>query len=131
MSHWSEFAITWFYYIYIHQNNAAYQFVGVLGPSQVADLRSGVDTLQWLTGECVPEPDTSVCCTTPAGQKAVLVGRPRDGFHRGNVICVRLYWIDAVHVPHEQFVVVATGGKMLVVRGPLQTTNLKITILYI
>lgn len=60
----------------------SYQFVGVFGPGQVADLGAGVDALEWLSRECVPEADAAVSRSSSGRQQAVLVRRPRDGLDR-------------------------------------------------
>ena len=101
-----------------------HQFVWVFWPRQIADLWPSVDALQGLTGQRVPEADALVSRAAPAGQQAVLMRRPRDGLDRSEVFRVRLDGSSACDVPHKQLVVVATAGKVLVVRRPLEATNL-------
>ena len=49
---------------------------------------------------------------------------PGDGFDRSEVLRVGLDGRGAGEVPHKQFVVVASRGKMLVIGRPLQPANL-------
>lgn len=80
----------------------SYQFVGVFGPGQVAHLRAGVDALERLSRERVPEADAAVGCSAPGRQQAVLVRRPRDGLHCRQVIRVLLNRRHAGVIPHQQ-----------------------------
>ena len=101
------------------------ELVRVLRPGEVAHLRARVHGLQVLPGERVPEPDASVGRAAARRQQARLVRRPRYGLHRRDVIVVRLDGrVTPVHVPHEQFVVVAARRQQQMVRRPLQTTHL-------
>ena len=87
-----------------------HQLVGVLGPGQVADLRAGVDALQGLGGQRVPEAHAAVGGAAPRGQQTVLVGRPGDGLDCRLVVRVGLHGAAVGQVPHKQLVVVAPGG---------------------
>lgn len=79
-----------------------YQFVGVLGPGQVADLGAGVGALQRLARQRVPEADAAVGGAPARCQQPVLVGRPGDGLHRRQVLRVLLHREHTRVVPHQQ-----------------------------
>lgn len=70
---------------------SAHELGTVLAPREIADLRARVDALHGLARERVPEADATVGCATAGGQESVMMGRPRDGLHRGQVLCVRLH----------------------------------------
>ena len=53
-----------------------------------------------------------------------MMWRPGDGLHRGNVLGVGVNGLQTAEIPHEEFVVVAARGEVLIVRGPLQTAHL-------
>ena len=103
-----------------------HQFIRMFGPCQVTDLWACVHTLQGLACECVPEAHTAVCRATPTGQQAVLMWGPSDGLHCSQVLCVGLYRGCTSEVPYKQFVIIASRGKVLMVRGPLEATHLEI-----
>lgn len=84
------------------QQQLTHQFIGVLRPGQVADLRAGVGALQRLAGQSVPEADAAVGGAASWGQQAVLMGRPGDGLHSSQVLRVLLHREDARVVPHKQ-----------------------------
>jgi len=46
---------------------SADQFVGVFGPSQIADLRPGIDALQRLSRQSIPESNAPICRTAAGG----------------------------------------------------------------
>lgn len=79
-----------------------HQFVGVLGPGQVAHLGARVDALQRLPCECVPEADAAVGCATAGRQQPVLVRGPGDGLHGCQVLRVLLNGAQARVVPDQQ-----------------------------
>lgn len=54
----------------------------------------------------------------------MLVGAPRDGLHRRGVLGELEHGRGRGGVPHKQVVVVAPGGKLAVVVGPLQAAHL-------
>ena len=91
----------------------------MLGPGEIADLTSCVHRLHRLPGESVPEPDAPVRGSSPAGQKPVLVGGPRDGLHSRDVICVGMNGLGGVQIPDKQLVVVSARCQVLIVGGPL------------
>ena len=64
-------------------------------------LRPGVDALQRLSGQRVPESDTSIRCSASGRQQAVLMRRPGDGFHGGHMLRVRLHGVGRRLIPHE------------------------------
>ena len=45
----------------------AHDLVAVLRPSEVAHLAARINTVQCRTTQRIPEPDTSICCSTSAG----------------------------------------------------------------
>lgn len=53
-----------------------------------------------------------------------MVRRPGDGLHRGQVFRVSLNRSQRMKIPDVESVVVAPGGQVLVVWGPLQATDL-------
>eukprot|EP00241_Pyramimonas_parkeae_P008863 CAMPEP_0114241028 /NCGR_PEP_ID=MMETSP0058-20121206/9419_1 /TAXON_ID=36894 /ORGANISM="Pyramimonas parkeae, CCMP726" /LENGTH=81 /DNA_ID=CAMNT_0001353537 /DNA_START=552 /DNA_END=797 /DNA_ORIENTATION=+ len=72
----------------------------------------------------VPESNTAIGGASTRGQKPVLVGAPRDGLHRRGVLGELEHGRGRGGVPHKQVVVVAPGGKLAVVVGPLQAAHL-------
>lgn len=101
----------------------AYDFVVSLAEHQVAHLRAYVHSLEGLASEGVPEPDSPVCRASAGHQKAVLVRGPRDCLHCGEVVCEFEDWLAGMVVPDEEFVVVASGAKLLLIEGPLQPAD--------
>lgn len=79
-----------------------HQFICVLGPGQVADLRAGVGALQGLACQSVPEAYAAVGSSASRGQKAVLVRRPGNGLYCSQVLRVLLHWKDTRVVPHKK-----------------------------
>ena len=77
-----------------------------------------------MASQSVPEPDVPVRRAAPAGQEAVVVGRPGDGLDSSHVVAVGLHGSRLGAAPNEQFVVVAAAGEVLVVRGPLESAHL-------
>ena len=92
----------------------AHYLVHVVRELDVAYLRARVDRSDLLPIERVPEFDRSVCCPASAHEKAMLMGRPGEGFDGGCVafeaVLRRVYFSC---VPNEEFVVVSTGGELL------------------
>lgn len=78
-----------------------YQFVGVLGPGQVADLGACVGALQGLACQGVPEADAAVGSAPSRRQQAMLMGGPSDGLHRSQVLCVLLHRDNTGVVPYQ------------------------------
>ena len=60
---------------------------------------------------------------TSAGKESVVVRRPRDRLDSGDVLGKGVDGVQRLQVPHEQLVVVAAGGEVLVVGGPLKTAH--------
>lgn len=79
-----------------------YQFVGVLGPGQVADLGARVGALQGLACQGVPEADAAVSRAPSGRQQAMLMRGPGDGLHCCQVLRVLLHRENAGVVPHQQ-----------------------------
>jgi hypothetical protein len=100
------------------------QLVHVFGEEEVADLRAGVDRVDLRRVAGVPEADHPVRGATAGGEQPVLVRRPRDRLDRGLVLLELDEGVLGVQVPDEELVVVAAGGELLVVVGPLQATDL-------
>lgn len=69
---------------------SAHQLVGTLRPGEVAHLRVGVDRLERLARDGVPEPNGLVSRAPTRGQDAVLVGGPGDGLDGCRMIHVAL-----------------------------------------
>lgn len=74
----------------------------MLRPGQVAHLGAGVDALQGLPCQRVPEADAAVGGAAAGGEEAVLVWRPGDGFHCSQVLRVLLHGAQAGMVPHQE-----------------------------
>ena len=89
-----------------------------------SDLTSRINGLHGLAGERVPEADAAVRGAAAAGQQPVVMRRPGDRFHRRQVVRVGLHGPEAGQVPHEELVVVAAAGQVLVVRRPLEAAHL-------
>lgn len=77
----------------------AHDLVGVLGPREVANLRSGVDFLHQQPRHRVPELDAPISGSTAGGQEAALVGGPRDCFHCGGVLAELPQWCFGQLIP--------------------------------
>jgi hypothetical protein len=50
--------------------------------------------------------------------------RPSYSLDRSNVVVVSEDWLTGMAVPNEQFVVVASRTQLLLIKGPLQSTDL-------
>lgn len=83
-------------------HTGTHQLVGVLRPGQVAHLGAGVDALQGLPCQGVPEADAAVSGAAAGGEEAVLVWRPGDGFHCSQVLRVLLHGAQAGVVPDKE-----------------------------
>ena len=79
-----------------------HELVGVFRPGQVAHLRPGVDALQRLPGERVPEAYAAVGCPTAGGEQSVLVRRPGDSFYCCKMLCVLLDRTQAAVIPDKE-----------------------------
>jgi len=102
----------------------AYQLIGMLRPRQVAHLRARIHRLQILSSQSIPEANTPIRSASARGQQAVLVWRPRDRLHSGNMVVVSLYRrVAAIHIPHEQLIIVASRCQEHMVRRPFQATH--------
>ena len=102
-----------------------HQFLRIAAEHQVADLRLGLDRLQLLALHRVPELDAAVSRATARDEKALLVGAESERFNGSLVGCkaperLRL----PVRRPDEELVIVAARGYLLLVEGPLQSTDL-------
>lgn len=84
------------------RHGVSHQFISVLGPGQVADLRAGVHALQRLRCQGIPKSNAAVGGAAARGQQAVLMGGPGDGFNCSQVIDVRLHGTERRVVPHQQ-----------------------------
>ena len=81
-----------------------HQFRSVLGPREVADLAARVDGLHGLAGERVPEAYAPVGRPATARQQTMVVRRPRDGLHGGQMVRVRLNRLKRQTKPIDQIV---------------------------
>lgn len=88
-------------------------FVRILGPREVADLRAGVDFGDERAGGCVPEFYASVRGSAARGEERGVVRGPGDGLYGGGVVAEfpeggfsvgRV----AADIPDHEFVVVAS-----------------------
>ena len=68
----------------------ANELIGTLRPGQVADLGAGVDRLECMPRNSVPESDGLIRRPPTGGQDAVLVGRPSNGLDRSRVLPIAL-----------------------------------------
>lgn len=104
------------------------QFLRVLRPAQVTNLRASVNTAQWLFGgrQHVPEANAAIGSAAARAQQSPLVGRPADGLDGSSVFRVapQRHRLRQGHVPHEQLVVVAARGQLLGVGRPAQPAHL-------
>jgi hypothetical protein len=60
---------------------------------------------------------------TSAGQKSVMVRRPGDRFHSGDMFGKGVNWLKRTQVPNKELVVVASGRQVLTVGRPLEAAN--------
>jgi len=76
---------------------------------------------------CIPKSDASIGCSATANKKSLLMRWPCKGLHScfvaqespsGIRTCLR------GGRPHQELVVIATGGQLRIVVAPLQSTNL-------
>lgn len=97
------------------------------GPHEVTNLRSGIDAVEGLRVERVPEADMTVGCAPARCQEPVLVRRPRHCLDRGGMIRESTYGLGGCTctraVPHQEFVVISPRGEMFAVERPFQTTD--------
>ena len=71
----------------------------------------------------VPELDAAVGSPAPRGQEVGLEGAPGQGLHRGLVAQQGVHRFPASQVPHQQPIVIAPGGQVLPIGGPLQAAH--------
>ncbi len=104
---------------------SADQLVYILRVNQIADLTTCVYPVHWLAGQGVPETDASISCSTSTAHGTVLMRRPSDGFDCSEVLaefCLRLYAIGSA--PYHKFVVITSGGQLLLIWAPFESTDL-------
>ena len=92
------------------------EFVGVLGPSQIADLGSSVNALERLTGQGVPEADAAIGGAPAGSQETMLVRRPGDGLDCRGVLHKPEPWRQGGIVPDEELVVVSSRRQFSPIR---------------
>ncbi|KAG5461241.1 MAG: hypothetical protein BJ554DRAFT_6597, partial [Olpidium bornovanus] len=111
-----------------------HQFVAVLGPGQKGKRRQGNPRETHLTARVVgrqsgadrrvPQAYVLVGGPAAAGEDALLVRAPGDGLHRGGVLVEQVERVRADAVPHDELVVVAARGQLVVGHVPLQPADL-------
>lgn len=90
----------------------------------VSYLRFGVNTLQWLARQRVPEPNLLIGGPASRRKQAMLVWRPRNGLHRCSVLRKPVHRHVVAVPPHHQPVVVAARSQVVLVRRPTQPAHL-------
>lgn len=101
-----------------------HNLIHVFAPDEVAHLRTGIDAPKRRIGDGIPETDAPIRCASSTREQALLMGRPRDGFHRRGVLTIPQNWCRRVRAPYIQKVVVAARRELAVIVAPLESTYL-------
>lgn len=75
---------------------SAHKLVHILRVDEVAHLTTSVDPVKRLAGQCVPETDAPICCSSSTAHCSVLVRGPSDGFNRSNMLVELGLWLHVV-----------------------------------
>jgi len=97
---------------------------GVLAPLEGRDLRAGVDGVDALAGQGVPEADGSVRSTTSGSEEVLLEGGPSESLDRGGVVGEGELGGVLVDIVDVDNVVIATRSELRTVVRPLEATDL-------
>lgn len=92
---------------------------------QIGDLRACAHRRLRRSTERIPQADTLVCCASTRSQDATLMRRPSESFNSSFMLAKSpLGGLAGSSVPYANTAFVSSRGKLLLVRRPLQTTNL-------
>lgn len=100
------------------------QFVLILSEHQVAHLAISLHRVHQLVRDRVPESDGPVCRAPSRNQQAMLVRRPSQCLDSSLVFEESSDGSGLMGIPDEQFVVIAPTSQLLVIEGPLESTDL-------
>lgn len=101
----------------------AHDFIAVLRPLQVANLRAGIDLLNHRSDSRVPETNLPICSAAARRQQSPLMGRPSNSFH-GAAVLTELVQRFGVHlVPDKKLVIVAPTCQLTVVAVPFEAAD--------
>ena len=73
-------------YLVLAVSVGGHELVDIFREHQIADLAPGLDRLEVLQLDSVPELDSAILGASARGQKALLVRRPRDSLDRSLVL---------------------------------------------
>ena len=97
--------------------------VGVFAPGKVTHLAAGIDFVDWLPSESVPEFYASIGCPAARSKRSMLMWRPRNRFDSSSMFSKFVQWLLVKFVPNKELIVVSTRRKLTILAVPLQTTN--------
>mmetsp|Transcript_28191 Transcript_28191/g.42678 ORF Transcript_28191/g.42678 Transcript_28191/m.42678 type:complete len:281 (+) Transcript_28191:125-967(+) len=112
------------YYFILGVSMRTHKFIHILRVNQVTDLAARIHPVHRLARQRVPESDTPISRATSATHRTMLMRRPCNSLHRGDVLAEFNQWLDVVRlVPDQQLVIVASRGQLLLVRAPLEAAD--------
>ena len=103
----------------------AHNLIAIFRPCQITNLTAGIDAVDTGPREAIPKSNASVGGSSSAGEKAVLMRRPRDRFDGGGVIGKGVNGLSVFFdVPDEKLVVVSPARQHVsFVEGPLEPAH--------
>ena len=109
---------------------SAHKLINILAVNKVADLAPSIDPVHGLTGQSVPEPYAPIGSATTGAHHSVLMGVPRDSLDSSDMFIELHNRFRKVRLaPNYQLIVVTPRGQLLLIRAPLEATDLLLVAL--
>ena len=100
-----------------------HNFVCCFGKYKVADLRTGINVIDWLESMRVPKSYAFISGTTTCCKQSCLIWIPSYSFHCSLVFTELCKWLVRWKVPYHQLIVITPTGKLCSIEWPFESAN--------